>query len=174
MSHMTYQTARGMTLVEVLACVAILGVFVTMASTWLSAMTRVARSIESRERGLSAIEQTLATLARDLDSAAGRSIVVDDPNSLAFRTASPVENPRLVWHGVAWRFHQESGVLTRRASGSDRVALSGVQQFHVVAAGGQASQRPVRHPSEVRRVSIVAQLRLRSDIGRTLEISLPW
>jgi prepilin-type N-terminal cleavage/methylation domain-containing protein len=141
MGHHKIQPNRAaFTLLETLASLAILGVFIAMAGGWLTSSVATTRSLTAGATANTVAARALTALRDDLDAADPRTIVVERA-ALAMRTAHALPGQPAGWSQVRWELDERSGVLQRRsdarteptATGSTLAARPiavGVAEFH--------------------------------------------
>lgn len=139
---------RAFTLLEVLAALALLSLFVAAASSWMAWSARAQRDLRIKTSHETVLTRGLAALQRDLEEAAPGSIQFDpSEHVVACMTAHaadglsgqlPGPGSHSGWREVRWRLDGRSGELLReeRLARSDeapriRVVLRGAAMFSV-------------------------------------------
>ena len=134
----------GLTLIEVLASLVILGGFVAGAGAWLATSARASAALTERVRSDSAIHRALETLRDDLDSSDAASISIQR-GGVTMRTAGVLPGEPRGWARVTWRFDPRRGELRRLAQvgheRADRLVLAGLSAFDVDEVTTEAPSR---------------------------------
>ncbi|MCA9293223.1 MAG: prepilin-type N-terminal cleavage/methylation domain-containing protein [Phycisphaerales bacterium] len=123
-------TRRGMTMLELLAALALLSTFVVGAHAWMMSMIRAQRVLG--DHGQVFIDRTLAALQQDLDGAV--EIQVDEGHQLTVRTAHALPGDPITdtgWQQVTWA--RDGRKLVRTCvSAPGRAILVDVSMFEVL------------------------------------------
>jgi len=123
---------RGLTLVELLAALVVLSLFVALGGGWLISSSQAIAIIDSEtDRGV-ASARTLTYLLDDLDAAAPLSLQVDD-DSISLSTLNPSPGSTAGWSRVTWR-NNDRGEVLRSATTLDSAEASDTEALPVMRA----------------------------------------
>ena len=111
---------RGLTLIETLASLVILGLFVVAAGAWLVSSARASRSLTREADGRIHSMRVLGAIRDDLDAADPASIVAEE-GTLRFVTANTLPGERITWASVTWSVADGTKVLCRASNASDEI-----------------------------------------------------
>lgn len=179
---------RGLTLVELLAALALLSLVVSVSSAWTIGVVRAGRAVIESNEIDPALDRALRLLAGDLDEA------LADPALSGRRDAAVcfgVEQSEIVvvragdgsldpagWHRVTWRLDPKGELLRESIpAGADasaaevvrRVALRGVKRFDIVPIEARDDARPTDGAHPITRSTTTAT---KSVVGYELRIEL--
>lgn len=129
MSH-PQQSRAGLTLLEVLAALAILAGVVSVGSSWTIGLAKTAARTAVSSQDSSAHSRLIAVLERDLDEAMSQSVTVTD-NTLDLITLHRPGERVPAWNQIRWEFDAARHHLTRiaTASTSEQRALMSVREM---------------------------------------------
>ncbi len=104
------RATRGLTLIELLAALVLLSVFVPLAGGWLVASAKAASVMTERSEGPSAARRALALLLDDLDAADAETVSLRD-GVFSMTTPHPAPGARAAWRRVSWSVNEDAEVM---------------------------------------------------------------
>lgn len=102
----------GLTLLELLAALAILAGVVSAGSAWTVTLSRSAQSSIRKSQQVNVKSRVIAVLQQDLDGATPSSVVVKD-GTLEMVTTHRPGDPVPAWQTVRWKFDSAKHSLVR-------------------------------------------------------------
>lgn len=109
----------GMTLVEVLATLAILSMFVVLVSAWMTGSVRRHRAMVEVAYSSSVLDRIMLAMAADIAESAPNSVEVEpDMDRLACLTTHRLPGDPEGWNQVTWQWTEDRG-LVRQVGTSD-------------------------------------------------------
>ena len=132
----------GMTLIEVLAALSILSMFVVLVTSWMTGSVRRHRQLVERTAGSSTLDRIMEAISADLSASAPNSIEVDEEHArITCRTTHRLPGDPPGWHQVTWQRGDAWGedrtgglvrFVTTSQGGDHRVIARDVDGFEVL------------------------------------------